>query len=85
MSLLTIHWYKTDHHKNEYDNKTGIMPHTDGPLYEPFTTVISLGSCAFLEFYKEGLNKAINSISCDIPHIYCSSMMKISQNLSKLM
>ena len=36
------------------------MPHTDGPLYEPFTTVISLGSSTFLEFfmdyksYKEG-------------------------------
>ena len=27
------------------------MPHTDGPLYEPLTTVISLGSTVFLEFY----------------------------------
>ena len=45
---------------NDYPKNIGIMPHTDGPGYYPYTTVISLGGNCILEFfnnykdYKEG-------------------------------
>ena len=38
---------------NEYEKDSGIMPHTDGPLYYPYTIVISLLSSSILEFYKD--------------------------------
>ena len=37
---------------NKYEKDSGIMPHTDGPLYHPYTTVLSLGSSSVLEFYE---------------------------------
>ena len=35
---------------NEYRPGEGILPHRDGPLYEPFVVTISLGSDALLTF-----------------------------------
>ncbi|RNA07706.1 alpha-ketoglutarate-dependent dioxygenase alkB -like protein [Brachionus plicatilis] len=37
---------------NEYLPGQGIMPHSDGPLYFPTVSTISLGSHTFLDFYK---------------------------------
>ena len=31
----------------------GILPHEDGPLYQPTVTTISLGSHALLDFYNK--------------------------------
>ena len=38
---------------NEYKPKVGIMAHSDGPLYFPFTIVISLNSSCLLEFFNK--------------------------------
>lgn len=32
---------------------TGIMPHTDGPLYHPYVTVLSLGCPVIFKLYKD--------------------------------
>ncbi|KAK3926196.1 Alpha-ketoglutarate-dependent dioxygenase alkB-like protein 6 [Frankliniella fusca] len=37
---------------NEYLPGQGIMPHTDGPLFHPVITTISLGSHTVLNFYE---------------------------------
>lgn len=37
---------------NEYQPGQGIMPHDDGPAYEPVTATISLGSHALLDIYE---------------------------------
>lgn len=37
---------------NEYLPGQGIMPHDDGPAYEPVTATISLGSHALLDIYE---------------------------------
>lgn len=37
---------------NEYTPGQGIMPHDDGPAYEPVTATISLGNHAFLDIYE---------------------------------
>ena len=36
---------------NEYKGSVGIMPHTDGPLYHPFVSIISLGCPILFKFY----------------------------------
>ena len=36
---------------NEYLAGQGIMPHTDGPLFTPVITTITLGSHALLDLY----------------------------------
>lgn len=38
---------------NEYMSGQGILPHEDGPLYQPTVTTISLGSHALLDFYNK--------------------------------
>ncbi|KAL2431577.1 hypothetical protein ABEF95_011674 [Exophiala dermatitidis] len=38
---------------NEYKPGEGIMPHEDGPAYNPITATISLGSHTVLEIYKK--------------------------------
>jgi len=38
---------------NEYQPGIGIMPHTDGPLYHPYVVILSLGSHAAFEFFKD--------------------------------
>jgi alkylated DNA repair protein alkB family protein 6 len=40
---------------NEYIDGIGIMPHTDGPLYFPHVAILSLGSGAIFNFYKDYL------------------------------
>lgn len=37
---------------NEYERGTGIMGHTDGPLYYHIVTIISLGSSCIFKFTK---------------------------------
>jgi alkylated DNA repair protein alkB homolog 6 len=37
---------------NEYTTGQGIMPHTDGPIYHPIVTTISLQSPTVIEFYR---------------------------------
>ena len=37
---------------NEYNGPSGIMPHTDGPLYHPYVTVISIGSPVLFKIFK---------------------------------
>ena len=41
---------------NEYKGATGIMPHTDGPLYYPYVSIISLGSPVLFKFFKNWEN-----------------------------
>lgn len=38
---------------NEYKPGEGIMPHVDGPAYNPVTATVSLGSHTVLELYKK--------------------------------
>jgi len=38
---------------NRYDAGEGIMAHKDGPLYDPFVAILSLGSHTVMHFYKE--------------------------------
>jgi alkylated DNA repair protein alkB family protein 6 len=38
---------------NEYKPGEGIMPHEDGPVYNPITATVSLGSHTVLEIYKK--------------------------------
>jgi len=38
---------------NEYNVGEGIMPHVDGPAYNPITATVSLGSHTVLEIYKK--------------------------------
>lgn len=37
---------------NEYESGQGIMPHTDGPVYFPIVTTITLQSHTVIEFYR---------------------------------
>ena len=37
---------------NEYEAGQGIMAHTDGPVYHPIVTTISLQSPLVIEFYR---------------------------------
>lgn len=36
---------------NEYKRGQGIMPHQDGPLYQPLVAILSLGGPAMLQFW----------------------------------
>ncbi|CAG0893625.1 unnamed protein product [Cyprideis torosa] len=49
---------------NEYLPGQGILPHTDGPLYFPVITTLSLGSSAVLDFYEqfEGVRNKVGSM-----------------------
>lgn len=38
---------------NHYQGANGIMPHTDGPLYHPYVTVVSLGSSVLFKIFKD--------------------------------
>jgi len=38
---------------NEYKQQIGIMPHTDGPLYHPYVSIISLGCPILFKFYDD--------------------------------
>ena len=38
---------------NQYTGMTGIMPHTDGPLYHPYVTVLSLGCPVIFKLYRD--------------------------------
>ena len=48
---------------NEYEAGQGIMPHTDGPVYYPIVTTISLQSHTVIEFYRpiDNENSEVNS------------------------
>ncbi|KIW96371.1 uncharacterized protein Z519_03440 [Cladophialophora bantiana CBS 173.52] len=53
-------YFETSTHKapnhvliNEYKPGEGIMPHEDGPAYDPITATVSLGSHTVLEIYKK--------------------------------
>ena len=51
---ITQQEFKTNHYLiNSYKGSVGIMPHTDGPLYHPYVTVISLGSPILFKIYKD--------------------------------
>jgi alkylated DNA repair protein alkB family protein 6 len=39
---------------NEYERGTGIMAHTDGPLYYPVVTIVSLGTPCLFKFSPMG-------------------------------
>ena len=43
---------------NEYEAGQGIMPHTDGPVYFPIVTTISLQSPTVIEFYRPVENES---------------------------
>jgi alkylated DNA repair protein alkB family protein 6 len=46
--------HKTNHYLiNSYKGSVGIMPHTDGPLYHPYVTVVSLGSPILFKIYTD--------------------------------
>lgn len=47
---------------NEYKAGEGIMPHEDGPLYQPTVTTVSLGSHTLLDFYTP-----VGSLEGDAP------------------
>jgi len=53
---------------NEYLPGQGIMPHTDGPLYYPTVTTISLGDSLVLDFYR-ALNDA--ELDCCVENPGC--------------
>ena len=46
---------------NEYRPGDGILPHSDGPLFHPVISTISLGSSVVLDFY----NPIDSQNSCD--------------------
>ena len=53
-TAVTQKEYKTNHYLiNSYEGSVGIMPHTDGPLYHPYVTVISLGSPILFKIFRE--------------------------------
>ncbi|KAG8468413.1 hypothetical protein KFE25_013496 [Diacronema lutheri] len=37
---------------NRYEPGQGLMPHQDGPLYEPLVAIVSLGGPAMLDFWE---------------------------------
>lgn len=38
---------------NKYEPGEGILAHKDGPLYQPFVCILSLGSSAILNFSRK--------------------------------
>jgi alkylated DNA repair protein alkB homolog 6 len=49
---------------NEYDATQGIMPHTDGPSYEPHTATLSLGFPVVLHF--DPMRKESSCRACSV-------------------
>lgn len=41
----------------------GILPHTDGPAYSPWAAVLSLGSAAVFEFWRDHAHAASGEAS----------------------
>ncbi|GAA5911907.1 uncharacterized protein JCM6883_000728 [Sporobolomyces salmoneus] len=52
---------------NEYLSSQGILPHTDGPAYQPCTTTLSLGSHTILSLRSNPLSQATSSSSSSSP------------------
>lgn len=52
---------------NEYEAGQGIMPHTDGPVYYPIVTTITLQSHTVIEFYRpiDSNNSEVRSVEID--------------------
>jgi alkylated DNA repair protein alkB family protein 6 len=51
---ITESEFKTNHYLiNSYNDSVGIMPHTDGPLYHPYVTVISIGNPILFKIFKD--------------------------------
>lgn len=53
---------------NRYDPGSGILPHTDGPLYAARVAVVSLGADAIMDFgrHVDDAETGRRSISCDL-------------------
>ncbi|XP_037071168.1 alpha-ketoglutarate-dependent dioxygenase alkB homolog 6-like [Pollicipes pollicipes] len=49
---------------NEYTAGQGIMPHTDGPLFTPVITTVSLGSHALLDLYRPRRDAQVRCPTC---------------------
>jgi len=43
---------------NHYMPGEGIMPHTDGPAYEPWAVILSLGSAVTFDFWRDHAHSA---------------------------
>lgn len=65
---------------NEYLPGQGIMPHTDGPLFHPVITTISLGSHTVLNFYDR-----LDSDEVDAEDSQLSSVKQRQKKLSVLL
>lgn len=53
LSGITDKEYRCNHYLlNHYQGASGIMPHTDGPLYHPYVTVVSLGSPVLFKIFE---------------------------------
>ncbi|CAK9020247.1 Alpha-ketoglutarate-dependent dioxygenase alkB homolog 6 (Alkylated DNA repair protein alkB homolog 6), partial [Durusdinium trenchii] len=48
---------------NHYQPGQGILPHTDGPAYSPWAAVLSLGSAAVFEFWRDHAHAASGEAS----------------------
>ena len=42
------------------------MPHTDGPLYHPYVTVISLGSPVLFKIYKDMTEYSLDADTANV-------------------
>lgn len=51
-NIIESEFYPNHFLINHYKGDIGIMPHTDGPLYHPFVTVVSLGSPIIFRIYQ---------------------------------
>jgi alkylated DNA repair protein alkB homolog 6 len=59
--------FKTNHYLiNSYEGPVGIMPHTDGPLYHPYVTVISLGSPVLFKIYKDMTEYSLDADTANV-------------------
>jgi len=43
---------------NHYEPGQGILPHTDGPAYSPWAAILSLGSAAVFDFWRDHAHAA---------------------------
>ena len=46
---------------NHYKPGEGILPHTDGPAYDPWAAILSLGTGVVFEFWRDHAHAAANS------------------------
>lgn len=60
---------------NEYMPGQGIFPHTDGPLYFPVVTTISLGSHTLLDFYRPIITDTEEKTSLESRY-HCSILLE---------